>query len=263
MNKLFVGTSGWNYDHWKGIFYPDPLRPAEWLQYYAKHFNSVELNVTFYRLVRKKTFENWYKKIPQEFYFVAKGSRFITHIKRIHAVGKPLDLFLDNVVCLKEKLAAVLWQFPPSFKKNLKRLETFLKLLSRKTKVKQAFEFRNQTWFDDEIYDLLKNYNAGLCVAHSSRYPFVKVATADFLYLRFHGEDLYSSNYSNSELKEWADFAKRFSAAGGSLAGLGQAASGGKKKDIFAFFNNDAYAYAVKNALAFRKLLDVQVSRLL
>lgn len=246
MKKNFVGTSGWNYDHWRGVFYPEGLNQRKWLDYYTKHFNSVELNVTFYRLVRKKTFENWYKNTPAGFYFVAKGSRFITHIKRIHAVGEPLDLFLDNIVCLKEKLLAILWQFPPSFKKNLKRLETFLKLLSRKTKVKQAFEFRNQTWFDEKVYTLLKEYNACLCAAHSSRYPFVKVSTTDFLYLRFHGKDLYSSNYSDGELKEWADYAAKFR----------KKAFPASARDVLAFFNNDACAYAAQNALTFKKLLE-------
>lgn len=239
MSKFFVGTSGWNYDHWKGVFYPESLRSPEWLAYYTKHFDSVELNVTFYRLVRRKTFEDWYKKTPPEFRFAVKGSRFITHIKRIHAVSEPLNLFLDNVIYLKEKLLALLWQFPPSFGKNLKRLDAFLRLLSRKTAVRQTFEFRNKTWFGKEVYRLLKEYNACLCVAHSHRYPFVRVTTADFLYLRFHGEDLYSSNYSNEQLKAWADFTARL-----------------KKKDILAFFNNDECGYAIKNALTFRKLME-------
>lgn len=240
MSKSFIGTSGWNYAHWAdGIFYPQSLSQNQWLEYYVKFFNSVELNVTFYRLVQKKTFQNWQKRTPKNFYFVAKGSRFITHIKKLKDIEESLKLFIDNVAGLKKKLAAILWQLPPSFRKDLKCLETFLKLLG-KTKIRQVFEFRNDSWFDQEVYDLLKRYNGCLCIAHSSRFPCVKEITADFIYLRFHGGDsLYSSNYSERELKEWVDFAKGY-----------------KGRDIFAFFNNDAYGYAVKNAQRFRELLE-------
>ncbi|MCM8795521.1 MAG: DUF72 domain-containing protein [Candidatus Omnitrophica bacterium] len=241
MRELFVGTSGWNYPHWAdGVFYPQGLRQNNWLGYYAQHFNCVELNVTFYRTPEKKTFKNWYKKTPDDFCFVAKGSRLITHIKKLKQIKEPLNLFINNVISLKTKLAAILWQLPPSFKKDKKVLSTFLRLL-KTSGIRQVFEFRNKSWFDEEVYALLKSYNASLCIAHSGdRFPCVKEVTADFIYLRFHGgESLYSSNYSDKELKEWVDFAKRF-----------------KDKDIFAFFNNDAFGYAVKNALRFRELLE-------
>lgn len=239
MSTLFIGTSGWNYPHWsEGVFYPEDLSQSRWLEYYTEFFNSVELNVTFYRLVQKKTFQNWYKRTPRDFYFVAKGSRFITHIKKLNDPREPLDLFMNNVLELREKLAAVLWQLPPSFKKDLKRLEAFLELI-KKIGIRQVFEFRNNTWFDKEVYTLLKKYNGCLCIAHSNRFPCIKELTSDFLYLRFHGGgSLYSSNYSDKELKEWMSFAKAFN-----------------DKDVLAFFNNDAYGYAVKNALRFKELL--------
>lgn len=240
MSKIFVGTSGWNYPHWaNGVFYPAGLSQSKWLEHYVKYFNSVELNVTFYRLVRKETFQNWYKRTPKDFYFVAKGSRFITHIKKLKAPREPLNLFMDNVSGLREKLAVVLWQLPPGFKKNEGRLERFLKLL-KKTKARHAFEFRHESWFDEEIYSLLKRYNACLCIAHSDRFPCVKEITADFVYLRFHGggRAIYTSDYPDKELRQWAHFAKKF-----------------RNKDIFAFFNNDAYGHAIKNALKFRRLL--------
>ena len=164
-------------------------------------------------------------------------------------------MFINNARGLQDKLAAILWQFPPSFscpaidynsgnlpktgKKDFKRLEPFLKLL-KKTGIRQVFEFRNDTWFDDEVYQLFKAYNFCLCVANSPRFPCRKIVTADYLYLRFHGgELLYDSNYSDKELKEWAGFAGKFK----------------KNKDIFAFFNNDAQGFSVKNALRFRELL--------
>src|SRR5262245_51512212 len=109
---LYVGTSGWNYKHWKDIFYPAKLPSSKWLEYYARHFNTVELNVTFYRLVSKKTFELWRKETPADFYFVVKGSRYITHLKRLLTPASALNVFLRNIAGLKEKLLAVLWQFP-------------------------------------------------------------------------------------------------------------------------------------------------------
>ncbi len=128
-------------------------------------------------------------------------------------------------------------QFAPGFKKDVKRLKNFLRMLERKTRIRQVFEFRNETWFGDEIYTLLKEYNACLCIAHSDRHPCVKISTADFIYLRFHGGNLYSSNYSDEQLKLWVDVAKEFS-----------------KKDVFAYFNNDAEGFTVKNALKFKAL---------
>jgi len=239
MPGLYIGTSGWNYPHWRSVFYPKELRQSEWLQCYVRFFNCVELNVTFYRLVQKKTFQNWYKNTPKNFYFVTKGSRFITHIKRLKSVKESLDLFLNNALGLEAKLAAILWQLPPSFKKNIVRIESFLKILN-KTKIRQVFEFRHDSWFDAETVALLKKYNACLCIAHSNRFPCLREVTADFLYLRFHGgHSLYGSDYSRQELGEWAAFARSV-----------------KVRDIFSFFNNDACGYAVKNAQQFRQLLE-------
>jgi len=240
--KTYIGTSGYNYLHWSdGVFYPEGLSQNKWLEYYCQFFNSVELNVSFYRLPSEKTFENWYKRTPKDFYFVIKGSRFITHVKKLSDCKEPLKLFLENSSNLKEKLFCILWQLPPRLKKDLVKLENFLKLLEGSAKTtRQAFEFRNMSWFDKETYEVLKKYRICLCIAHSHHWPCVKEITSDFLYLRFHGgEVLYGSNYSEEELGEWVDFTKST-----------------KIKEIFAFFNNDAYGFAVKNALRFRELLE-------
>ena len=241
MLKTYIGTSGYNYSHWSnGVFYPEGLTQNKWLEYYCQFFNSVELNVSFYRLPSKKTFQNWYKRTPKDFYFVVKGSRFITHVKKLKDCKEPLKMFLENASGLKERLVCILWQLPPGLKKDLKRLEDFLKLLKKSVNnIRQAIEFRNKSWFDRENYDLLKRYNTCLCFAHSDRWPCVKEITSDFLYLRFHGgEILYGSNYSESQLKEWADFALSTTI-----------------NRIFAFFNNDAHGFAVKNALKLKELL--------
>jgi len=238
-NKYFIGTSGWNYPHWKGIFYPETLSPGKWLEYYTKFYKAVELNVTFYRLIKKETFQNWHQRVGQDFSFIVKGSRFITHIKRLKGAEEPLKLLLNNSSPLKEKLAALLWQLPPAFKRDLTRLGKFCKIL-KDSAVRQVFEFRHESWFDEDVFKLLNEYNYCLCIAHSAgRFPCVKKVTSDFLYLRFHGaESLYSSDYPDKELKTWANYAKNSGC-----------------RDIFAFFNNDANGYALKNAAKFRKLL--------
>lgn len=241
--RIHIGTSGYNYDHWQGVFYPEDLAQNKWLEFYVKHFKTVELNVTFYRLPQESAFKSWHRRTPADFLFVLKGSRFISHIKKLRDVKEATELFFKRAKLLKEKLSVVLWQFPSQFKlktqnsklikNNLDKFKTFLKLLTR-YKIRQAFEFRDESWFCDEIYDLLRKYNYALVFADSPRYPLVEKITADFVYVRFHGsKELFSSNYTKSELRNWAKKIKRWQK---------------QKLDIFCYFNNDAQGYAVKNA---------------
>jgi len=236
MFNIYVGTSGWSYQHWRGVFYPQGLSQKDWFDYYCQFFNSVELNVTFYRILKRDIFKHWFIRSPKDFCFSLKGNRLITHIKRLND-KKNLNALLKDYLELKNKLAVILWQLPSNFKKDLKRLEDFLKNL-KKFDLRNVFEFRDKSWFCPETYDLMKDYNSALCIADSSFWPHEKQSTADFIYLRFHGRDgLYSGDYTDNELKEWADF---------SLAA---------QKDIFAFFNNDAFGFAIKNALKFKEFL--------
>jgi uncharacterized protein YecE (DUF72 family) len=204
----------------------------------------VELNVTFYRLPQESTFMGWYKRVPEDFLFVIKGSCFITHIKKLRDCEEPLETFLNHAQHLKEKLGIILWQLPPGTQINIERLTRFCTLLSRfkvSRQVRHVFEFRHKSWYCEETYHLLRECKFSLCIAHSSRWPQVKVSTADFIYLRFHGgEVLYGSDYSEEELQRWASEAKHYLKEG---------------KDIFAYFNNDAYGFAVKNALRFKELV--------
>jgi uncharacterized protein YecE (DUF72 family) len=239
-DRIFIGTSGYSYPHWKGVFYPQDLPQNKWLEYYCKFFNTVELNVTFYRLPQKAVFKSWYKRTPKEFYFVVKGSRFITHVKKLADVKEPLSQFFEFAKELKEKLAVVLWQLPPSMTVNLKKLESFCHFLQEQ-KMRQTFEFRNPSWFKQDVYDILKKYNFSLCLAHSPRWPLEEIITSDFAYLRFHGgESLYGSDYSDRELKDWAKKAKAWLKDG---------------LDFYAYFNNDAQGFAIKNALKVKELL--------
>jgi len=237
--KIYIGTSGYAYNHWRDVFYPSDLPSYKWLEYYTKFFKTVELNVTFYRLPQETAFKDWYKRTPEDFIFVLKGSRFITHVKKLRGVGEAVKLFFGRAGLLKEKLGVVLWQLPPSWKKNTERLDDFLKIISR-YKIRQAFEFRHESWFCDEVYKLLQKYKVALCLADSPDYPKVEKVTADFVYLRFHGgEILYGSRYSKKEMREWAKKIIMWKK---------------KRLDVYIYFNNDAFSYAVENAKELKKL---------
>jgi uncharacterized protein YecE (DUF72 family) len=239
--KTYIGTSGYTYDHWRGVFYPEDLASYKWLEYYMKFFKTVELNVTFYRLPQESVFKSWCKRTPKDFIFVLKGSRFITHVKKLHGTKEAVKLFFNRASLLKEKLGVVLWQLPPSWKKNVERLESFLKVVSH-YKVRQVFEFRHESWFCDEVYKLLKKYKVALCIADSPEFPTAEVVTADFIYIRFHGgKILYGSRYSRKEMQEWAKKIKAWTKKG---------------LDVYAYFNNDASGYAVENARELKKLLN-------
>jgi uncharacterized protein YecE (DUF72 family) len=246
-NGVLIGTSGYNYPHWwNGIFYPSDLPQRRWLEFYTKYFDTVELNVSFYRLPRKEAFEGWYKRTPKEFSFAVKGSRFITHIKRLKDCREPLSLLLDHASPLKEKLGVMLWQLPPRFKFQKERLEEFCVLLStlpRSKFLRHAFEFRDESWFSQEALKILEEFHFAFCIAHGSGLPLMERVTSDHVYLRLHGgEVLYASNYSDRELNGWAEKIQDWRKKG---------------KIVFVYFNNDAYGFAVKNALALKKLVAI------
>jgi uncharacterized protein YecE (DUF72 family) len=241
MNKgtCFIGTSGWYYPHWFNKFYPNSLSQEKLLPYFAQKFNTVELNNTFYHLPKESTVKGWCKKVPPDFIFAVKASRFITHIKRLANLGDSLRVFLNRVYLLKQKLGPILFQLPPSMKKDCKRLAGFLKKLPEKGK--NVIEFRHQSWLDEEIFSILKNFNIAHCIISMPNFPMVVRPTADFVYIRMHGGTvLYGSNYSQKELKQCAKWIKKFLRDG---------------LDAYVYFNNDAYGYAVRNALTLKKML--------
>ncbi len=259
----YVGTSGYSYGHWIGVLYPPELSQAKWLEYYCQFFGTVELNVTFYRLPTASTFKGWRKRSPENFVFALKGSRFITHIKKLGDCEEPLELFFQRVKELGDKARVILWQLPPRFKVDLDKLQRFCHLLAtnpRASKYHHAFEFREKSWFCREVYDILKNYNFALALADwpfilqvkgkpqeigiiKYKAPKIEVEeTADFLYIRRHGAvALYASNYSDEELQRDARYIREWLEEG---------------RDVYIYFNNDAYGYAVKNALFLKKLLE-------
>jgi len=242
MAKNFIGTSGWSYDHWIGMFYPEDLGKDRWLEFYTESFDSVELNASFYRLPRKKTFQNWRRRTPPEFIFSVKMSRYVTHVKRLLNPEDSLRMFFDSVSGLGDKCSTILIQLPPGMRFDLERVDSFLKgLTDRYRSYRFTLECRNKSWFNDEVYNLFRKYGIALCISDTPCYPYTEVVTSDFVYVRLHGhEQLYASNYSDQQLEEWADKIRKWNEKG---------------MDVYVYFDNDANAYAVKNALKLKELL--------
>ncbi len=244
---FFIGTSGYNYKHWlNGVFYPPGIRENELLSYYQKYFNCVELNVTFYRLPSQKVFDSWYKKSKRDFGFVVKGSRFITHLKRLKDIEESIKFFSQRCSLLREKLLCALWQLPPSLKIDTSKLSIFINCIKRDKVLKSidhSIEFRHPSWFTEEVIKILRDNNMNLCIAHSSRWQMCEEITSNFLYLRFHGgEILYGTEYSLEELKTWAEKINKW-------------IDNYYMERVYIFFNNDAYGFAVKNALQIKEIL--------
>lgn len=240
MPELKIGCSGFHYWGWKGNFYPPDLPQKKWLDFYCKIFNTVELNVTFYRLPLASTFSKWHNETPSDFVFSIKGSRFITHIKRLLDPQEPLEIFFERALNLKEKLRVVLWQFSPSFKINIERLKFFLKLL-KKYPVKNTLEFRHESWITEEVIDLCRKHNISLCTADWPEFIDELPVTSDFVYIRRHGKGgSYATCYSKAELKKDAKRIRNYLK---------------NDKDVFIYFNNDAFGYAPKNAKELMEML--------
>ncbi len=239
MAERRVGTSGWSYDHWRGDFYPDDLTRGKELEHYATVFNTVELNSSFYHLPKPQTAQGWHERTPPGFVFAVKGSRYISHRLKLTEADEAMKRFTDSIKPLAEKTGPILWQLPPGFACDQQRLASFLEL--KPPDQRWAWEFRHESWFGPEVYELLEGYNCALVWADAPNYPLETVITADFTYARLHGhEKLYASNYSDEQLKDWAE--KLVTA-------------GGEERDIFVYFDNDAAGHAPRNALTLREML--------
>jgi uncharacterized protein YecE (DUF72 family) len=215
--RLHVGTSGWNYPEWRGSFYPEAMKPAAMLPYYAERFSTVEVNNTFYRMPTPKLVEGWAAAVPGAFRFVLKAPQRITHFARLRDVDEPVRVFCDTARVLGPRLGPLLFQLPPNFKMDAGRLADLLARLP--PDLRAAFEFRNASWFTDAIYERLAARNAALCVADDDDGATPFVATADWGYLR-----LRATGYTDDDLRGW-------------LAQMRQ--TGARWADAFVFFKHE------------------------
>jgi uncharacterized protein YecE (DUF72 family) len=236
---IYIGTSGWHYQHWKGNFYPKDIKNTDYLDHYLKTFDTVEINNSFYRLPDVGTLENWREKTPNHFIFSVKASRYITHIKKLKDPEKGVDNFLQVVKHLKKKLGPVLFQLPPGWKRNPQRLQQFLEYLP--SGYRYTFEFRNKDWFTEEIDHLLQAHNCAFCIYDLKRSTSPEKVTADFVYIRLHGPgNAYEGSYSRKTLQKWAKKIQQWQQA---------------RKDVYCYFDNDQSGYAPNNALLLKQLL--------
>ena len=241
-----IGCSGWNYAHWRhGVFYPERCPPARWLRYYAQYFDTVELNNTFYRLPRTSAVARWVEETPPGFVFAVKVSRYVTHVKRLADTDKHLPLLLERIEPLlcSPKLGPLLWQLPPTFRRDDERLAGALAAFP--AGLRHAVEFRHESWFAPDVMALLRRRNVALVIADRPEIASFQThdLTADFTFVRFHhGSRGLRGNYSDRELDEWAERIGAWSDRG----------------DVFAYFNNDWEGFAIRNALGLKARLGLE-----
>jgi uncharacterized protein YecE (DUF72 family) len=240
---IWVGTSGWQYRHWSGTFYPAKLPSRSWLAYYCERFRVVEVNNTFYHLPPASTFEKWREEVPEDFVVAVKMSRFLTHLKRLLDPEEPVTRFMDRAGKLGPKLGPVLIQLPPRFGVEVDRLARVLDLFSKKWRdVRVAVEFRDPSWYVEEVRQLLQDHGAALVLADSPGRSQPCWRTADWGFVRFHeGAGVPPPCYRERALAAWAD----------RIAELW-----GQKIDVYTFFNNDPRACAVHDAVTFAELAE-------
>jgi uncharacterized protein YecE (DUF72 family) len=240
MADLRIGTSGWSYRSWRGPFFPGDVRVKDHLAYYAGQFNATELNAPFYRTPTLQAVDGWRTATPEDFVFAWKASKFITHWKRLSGKSRnSLDLMQTRLRHLKGKAGPILFQLPPSMKVDRERLEAFLRLLPKRRR--HVFEFRHESWYDDEVYGLLHKHDCALCLSDHADAPAPWEVTASFVYVRGHGPGgRYKGHYPDRTLEAWAKEIRRWRKG---------------RKDVYCFFDNDQKSAAPKDAARLRDML--------
>jgi uncharacterized protein YecE (DUF72 family) len=238
-----VGLSGWNYAHWRnGVFFPPRLPASRWLDFYAERFDTVEVNSTFYRLPRRDAVAHWIEQTPQDFLFAVKASRYLTHVKRLRDLGPGLERFLERIEPMlgSPKLGPLLWQLPPTFRRDDERLADTLVRLPRE--LRHCVEFRHPSWFVEDTYELLREHGVALAIGDRPEVNAFQTheLTTEWTYVRFHGGTRgRRGNYSDSELREWAARLRGWS----------------RTHAVYAYFNNDWEGFAPRNAALLKRLL--------
>ncbi len=239
-NKIYIGTSGWDYNHWKKDFYTKEMDKKDWFSHYSKNFNSVEINNTFYNMPEESSVLHWKENAPRNFTYAVKASRYITHMKKLKDPKEPVNNFLSVIRKLDEKLGIILFQLPHHWKFNKERLERFLHQLPND--FEYAFEFREKSWWNDNTYELLNKHNAAFCIYHMPDEEAPREITSDTIYIRLHGtRKKYSGSYSLQQLTGWKRWiTNRLD----------------KVNSVYVFFNNDEKAIAPQNALKLRNMFE-------
>ncbi|MFC4352628.1 DUF72 domain-containing protein [Fodinicurvata halophila] len=236
---IHVGTSGWHYDHWVGPFYPEGMNSSDFLPFYAERFETVEINNTFYQLPDPETLARWRDATPAGFRFACKGSRYITHMKKLKDPQESTKRFFQVVEALDAKLGPILFQLPPRWRADVERLTSFLAALPDNGRY--ALEFRDESWFTPEIYDALDRAKAAFCIYDLAGTGTPVEVTGDFAYVRLHGPDeSYNGSYSDQALSEWARRFRQWQAEG---------------RDVYCFFNNDQEGHAARDAQRLKAML--------
>jgi uncharacterized protein YecE (DUF72 family) len=224
-----LGTSGWSYPGWKGRFYPHDLPSSDWLPFYARHFATVEINMTFYRFPKPETLRSWLERTPAHFSFTLKANRQVTHLKKLRNVKSEVNYFNILAGSLREKLGCILFQLPPSITRDLDLLEEFLSTLS--PEFRNVIEFRHESWYDESVWERLRANRVTFCAVSSGQVPGSPVETSPVAYFRFHGlTGGHRYDYTDEELAQWAEIIKKV-----------------KAEECYVYFNNDYQAYAVSN----------------
>jgi uncharacterized protein YecE (DUF72 family) len=238
--SVLIGTSGWNYDHWKGPFYPGDLSRGDWLSFYCRNFATVEVNNSFYRLPSESSLRRWRDTVPESFVIAVKASRYITHMKKLKDPRQSLEKFVKRIRLLEGNLGPILFQLPPRWRCNPQRLESFLSALPEGNAY--AFEFRDPSWFDPRTYDVLSSHEAAFCMYDLKGETSPKELTADFAYIRLHGPENrpYAGLYDTKALSGWA---------GAISAWLDQGLR------VYCYFDNDQKGYAPRNAAELQQML--------
>lgn len=237
--SIHLGTSGWTYDHWKEVFYPDSVPKRQWFEYYCSQFQTVELNSSFYRIPTLKVVEGWNNRSPEDFRFAIKMSRLVTHERKLKNCEHELEWFLSVFEPLKKKIAVFLIQLPPTLKFDPDRIVHFSKLLPNDVPI--VFEFRNTTWYCDETVSVLKNLGYSFCIHDMAGLATEKIVTSPVAYIRFHGfNSQYGGDYPDSNLLQWVKWIKAQAAKGVS---------------VYGYFNNDIGGFAIKNCRRLREMV--------
>lgn len=240
-----MGTSGWIYRHWSGLFYPAPLRGESELDIYSRHYDTVELNYSFYRLPGREEFESWRRRSPNDFLFAVKASRYLTHMKKLKEPAEPLQRLMNAATGLGPKLGPILLQFPASWGLNLPRLEEFTEALEPYRGQRFAMEFRHNSWLIPEVYRLLERARVCLCLPFAPNMPVDMRLTTDWTYARFH-YGRHGNFIDESDLRAWADRIRGFADEGA---------------DAYVYFNNDTFGDALRDSVTFAHMVGVKLPR--